>query len=336
MMNLNLMKQFFDSVDAEWQSPIANEIASQWFQEDFQAYCIRASANFAFLVKTGEQKHLLRFNHADERQVEFIGGELEFIEHLAQNSVRVARPRASLNGKLIESIETSMGIFHSSLFEYLPGEHLELDSLDDASIKLWGQLLGKIHRTSQGFNIKGRLNHHGLLDLVRQIIPRSHNEVWQEAAMVEEKLQALPRTESNYGLIHFDFEPDNLAWEDGKVGTFDLDDCAYGWFAMDIANALGSELFGDHLERFTFADRRFESFVEVYRLEHTISDEELNWIPLFLRLDNLYAYARNYRSSAEEPTGVEPQWTTDLRHKLRNKLVEFQENFRDYPIQDFI
>jgi Ser/Thr protein kinase RdoA (MazF antagonist) len=332
MMKLSLMKQFFDSVDENWRSPIADQIAAQWMSRNFSAYCIRASANFAFQVNAGDQKFLLRFNHASEREPEFIAGELAFIEHLAERGIRVARSQRSLSGNMIESVMTPMGLFHAVLFEFLPGKCLELEILDPPFIEHWGRALGEMHLASEGLKVDGRLDWSSQLDCVRQWVPQSETAVWREVDAIEEKLHALPRCESNYGLVHFDFELDNLVWSDNEVGIFDLDDCAYEWFAMDISNGPMRELFDDRMERVDLADPRLQSFLKGYRSVRQMDEEEMHWLPLFLRLDNLFGFARDYRSIAEGPVENEPQWTTDLRLKLSSILDKYRESFRIHPI----
>ncbi len=336
MMKLNLMKQFFDSVDADWRSPIANEIAERWFNADFEAYCIRASANFAFLVKAGGQKYLLRFNHASERQVKYIAGELAYIERLASRGIRVARPLPSLPGNLIESVETPMGLFHCALFEFLDGEHREMEALDETALKAWGRALGEMHRAGEGFKVEGQPGWQDQIALIRELVPHSETLVWQEVESVEKKLQALPIDQTNYGLIHFDFEPDNIVWLEGGIGIYDLDDCAYGWFVMDISNALSSELFDDRLERFNPAEPRMGWFLDGYRAARQVGEDELKQMPLFLRLDNLLAFARVYRSIVEMPLENEPEWTADLRVKLGKELDKYRESFQNYPVRDLL
>ena len=336
MMKLNLMKRFFDSVDDEWRSPIADEIGLKWFAESFDATCIRASANFVFQVKTGEQNYLLRFNHASERDAEFITAELTYIEHLVAGGIRVNKPLRSLAGNLVESVTTPMGVFHSVLFEFLPDEHLELDDFDANATKRWGQALGEMHRASEGFRVDGRLDWLAQLEMIRQIVPRSDAIIWKETDAVEKKLRALPMSDTNYGLIHYDFEPDNLVWSGSEIGIFDLDDCMYAWFAMDISNAISSELFDDQVENFDFMNPKLQWFLEGYRSVRPMDDEEISQMPLFLRLDNLIAFARIYRSVAEGPVEHEPEWAANLRQKLSMKLDKFRDSFQDHPISEAI
>ena len=172
------------------------------------------------------------------------------------------------------------------------------------------------------------------LDMIRQIVPRTEAVVWAEVDAMMDKLQSLPVNDSNYGIIHFDFEPDNLVWSGDEPGIFDLDDCMYAWFAMDISNALSSELFDDRLENFDFTHPKLQWFLEGYRSVRPMDEEEMMRMPLFLRLDNLIAFARVYRSIAEDPVGGEPKWAADLQQKLEMKLGKYRASFQSHPIRD--
>ncbi len=335
-MKLSLMKQFFDSVDKEWRSPIADEIAVRWFRADFHAYCLRASANFAFKVRADGQDYLLRFNHASERDLQYLAAELTYLEHLAAQGIRVNRPLRSLAGNLIESVETPLGVFHCSMFDYLPGDHLELDALDETAIKIWGRALGEMHRASEGLRIDGRPGWQAQIAMIRTLVPTSETLVWQETGAVEERLCKLTVHTANYGLIHFDFELDNLVWSGKEIGIYDLDDCAYSWFVMDVSNALSSELFGDRLECFDFTDPRLVWFLDGYHSVRPLDEQEIKRMPLFLRLDNLIAFARVYRSIADGPVENEPEWTANLRQKLGRELDKLRDSFQRSPLRDFM
>ena len=50
-----------------------------------------------------------------------------------------------------------------------------------------------------------------------------------------DRLSELPRDPSCYGMIHGDFELDNLAWVDDTPTSFDFDDAARSWFVADVA-----------------------------------------------------------------------------------------------------
>ena len=335
MMKLSLMKTFFDSVTTEGHSPIANDIASKWLPGDVVVIVYRASANFIFTVKTSMNQYFLRFNHASERDVEAIEAELKYVHHLLSQGINTAAPVLSTSGNFIESITTEMGDFHAVLFRSLIGSDLEFDSINESQFLYWGQAMGKMHAASKGFKTDNRPLWADHICFAEKMIPKPENSACSELRSVKERLKKLPISNDNYGLIHFDFEQDNLKWDEDQVGILDLDDCAVYWFEADIAFAL-RDLFDDSIEKINFQDQRFSAFLKGYRLENQISDATVNRIPLFLRMHNLVTYAKLIRTIEDGTIKDEPEWTTNLRNRLKDKCLEYREQFQHFPIQNFL
>jgi len=76
------------------------------------------------------------------------------------------------------------------------------------------------------------------LDRARDVIHPDETAVRRELGQIALSLGALPASPATSGLIHFDFELDNLVWRGEAVGILDFDDCAHYWYAADIAFAL--------------------------------------------------------------------------------------------------
>jgi Ser/Thr protein kinase RdoA (MazF antagonist) len=91
----------------------------------------------------------------------------------------------------------------------------------------------------------------------------------------------------------------------------------------DIAYAL-RDLFDDRADHVDLTDERFRAFVNGYRSVRTMSEDELQLIPLLLRLHNLVSMGRLYASLGAGPADDEPQWMTDLRQKFHNKLAYYR------------
>ena len=60
MIRLTLMKAWFDTVDAEWRSPIAERIAAPWFAADVKVLvrCGPTSSNIVCRVAAGGHTYL--------------------------------------------------------------------------------------------------------------------------------------------------------------------------------------------------------------------------------------------------------------------------------------
>jgi Ser/Thr protein kinase RdoA (MazF antagonist) len=335
MMKLNLMTQFFETVDENWQSPIADQIASRWVDLTARVTCIRASANFVFKIEKDSQVYALRFNHENERTAAQIEAELVYINQLVKHGIVANKPIPSLQGNYVESVLTKLGKFHAVVFEALKGERLTLKEIDAERVLLWGKALGELHNASCGWRIDGRSGWKAQLSFARSNIPAGDGVLKNELNDVEKILSALPMNQENFGLIHFDFELDNIVWQPNGPGIIDFDDCAYCWYAADIVFAL-RDLFNDRVSGIDFNAQVFETFMDGYRLVRKMPDRELSNIPVLLRLNNLYSYGRVYRSIIEDPVEPEKEWARDLRKKLLRLLEKYQEEFQHFPIRSIL
>ena len=335
MMTLDLMKTFFDTVTPDHHSQIADEIIAKWLTDDAVARIYRASANFVFTVETSKDHYFLRFNHTSEREAESINAELDHVNHLLGRGIRVAAPILSTSGHYVESVSTEMGEFHAVLFQALTGESWEFDTLDERRFELWGKALGEMHVASKGFSTDHRSSWMDHVLLTERTIPASEESACRELRSVKEMLNSLPSSVDDFGLIHFDFELDNLKWENDEAGIMDFDDCAFYWFEADIAFAL-RDLFEDSIDKVDFESKRLGAFLNGYRSKNQISETAVGRIPLFLRMHNLITYAKLMRTIGDGPVQDEPKWTTDLRNRLLNKCLACREQFQNYPVSHLV
>lgn len=335
MMNLGLMKTFFDTVPTDGPGPVAEQIIARWPIGAQQVNVWRASANFVFHVKADGGEYFLRFNHESEREAGMIEAELAFASHLSDLGIRVNLPVSSGSGNLLESVSTPLGIFHAVLFDTVKGDLREFDSLGAEAFASWGRTLGRMHGATRGFQIDHRPSWKTHIEFARRNIPLSEEAAQAELNWIEEQLELLPTGSEDYGLIHYDFELDNLLWEGNDIGVIDLDDCAFHWFEADIAYAL-RDLFGDSIASIDFEDKRLIAFVDGYRSQKTIGDEAIRRLPLFLRLHNLVATARINRSIGNGPAPSDPEWVVDLDGKLRNKKKWYTAEFDSFPVARFL
>ena len=102
-----------------------------------------------------------------------------------------------------------------------------------------------------------------------------HRLIERARASVREALTAYGRSPQRYGLIHADFNLDNMLLDGERVIPLDFDDCGFGWHLFDLATVWtiyhGSDL----------AEAIRAGVVEGYRRERDLPDEELAHLPLF-------------------------------------------------------
>ena len=193
--------------------------------------------------------------------------------------------------------------------------------MDDAVLYEYGAALGRLHSLSQSFTPSVRKSSYAdVLEVMHDEfaagdVPES---VRQELTAVSNLLNSLPRTEDNFGLVHYDFEPDNVFWDaqNQQCSVIDFDDGMYHWFALDVEQVFDclTEFFeGDALQKAK------EQFLKGYRTQHAFTEEMEMSMPLMRRFINLYSYAR-LRHCLSEPVSEKPEWMMRLETRLRSKL----------------
>ncbi len=326
MMKLSLMQAVVETLSATYASPIADTVIAAWAHDPDSVRYFRASATFVFVFKREGQLSILRLAHASERTADAIQAELAYLHHLAAHSVPVALPVRSLSGRWVESIPTTLGVFHAVVFEHLPGQHYDVEDLSLAQFTRWGRALGSLHRAAEGYSGAGRATIHDHLRMLEQQLPAHEDAARRLLAELERQVATLPTSDQTFGLIHYDFELDNLLWDDQRVGIVDFDDCAGYWFVADIAFAL-RDLFADHAEQIDLADARLHAFVTGYRELRPVADEELRQLPLFLRIHNLISFMKLLRAADIEDAPAAPPWVADLQARLLQKVQTYRERF---------
>jgi len=326
MMKLSTMRVVTDTLNDAWESPLADQILSLWSHDKGNAKFLRASANFIFTFQKNGEDYYLRFNHSAERSIDLVSAEVDFVNHLAAKGINVARPVPSTSGRFVEKLTLPLGTFHAVVFRGLPGSQLEIENLPPEMFVQWGKALGEIHNASQSYSAQGRQTWRDHLDMVLKELPQKELKARGVVNQLVEKLTQFPVNGSNFGMVHFDFELDNIVWNGTEAGIIDFDDCAYYWFAADIAFAL-RDLFGNNPKRVDFQDLSFQSFILGYRLVRRISQADIEQIPVFLQLHNLILYTRLKRALGTKGAPDDPGWLVDLRKKLSLKMQSYQESF---------
>lgn len=319
MLKLSLMHAFFQTVDADWHTPLIQPLLDHWPHDPGSAVVIRASSNFILRYTCQGQPRILRLTPAQQRTPDMLQAELDFLLHLAGQGLKVNRPLPSSSGRLVESAETPLGILHAVSFEYLEGEEKEFDQLTPQDFTRWGQALGELHNAADGMDAPARPDAEGLLQDALERLPAAETAARRAGQILQARLVHLPIRPGIYGLIHYDFELDNLIWKEGVPQVIDFDDCAWHWLAADVAYAL-RDLFADRASRVDPAHPSLQAFVSGYRRARPLAQSELAHLPLFMALLNFLMFAELLEIVNEPPSAGEAEWTVNLRRRLAGKL----------------
>ncbi|MDQ1232614.1 Ser/Thr protein kinase RdoA (MazF antagonist) [Paenibacillus sp. SORGH_AS306] len=140
-------------------------------------------------------------------------------------------------------------------------------------------------------------------------------------------LQFLPISSSNYGLIHYDFQLDNLFYEEKhrSFHVIDFDDAVYSWYAHDIVTALDDFLDDD----MNVEHSPVKSFLQGYRSIRPLSEEDVRTFPYFQRFMKLYQFSKLLWTLEGSDIVDAPQWLDDLKIKLVRARDRLRDRFQE-------
>lgn len=280
MMKLSIMRDFLESNESEF---LVHSLLENWGFEQDSVQFLRASSNFVFVFERNGEKYILRITPNGDRNK--LMEEVAFLSFLSMNEVSVNRPERSKKGNMVEETKNDLGVFQAVVFRFLTGAQYEVEELSERQLYLWGEALGNLHSYSKQF-IKKSSTRNQLTDL-ENFLPESESSARRELETLKTWFMTFDINEANYGIIHFDFELDNLIWDGDNVQMIDFESSMEHWYTADIAFAL-RDLFNGDVD---FSNNSFQLFLEGYRSKMHVTDKEINAIPMFLRFHDLITFA---------------------------------------------
>jgi Ser/Thr protein kinase RdoA (MazF antagonist) len=309
---------------------VAKGLIQCWEHDEGTLKFWRASSNFVYAFNHNNQRCFLRFSSEQENYIEQIYAELDFMQYLHRHSYPCAAPIFSKDGNLIETVKTSTGLYFGVVFSQAKGEPLEIEEMTDIQLEQWGRSLATLHSLSKTYEpgVTKRRSWHDILNSVDTILQRYplEHEAKTELNRIKSWLNSLSLSNDDFGLIHYDFQLDNVLWDEQEhhFNVFDFDDSMYHWFVMDIVTTL-KDLFGNHGQE---AERKIESFLSGYRSILPLDDEMVKLFPKFLRFDQLYRFSRLLWSLENSDIDKAPPWYDGLKTKLKMVSDEMSPRFR--------
>ncbi len=284
--------------------------------ELFQYFRISSNAIYPFRSKGNI--HLLRFAPIEEKDIDCVAAELDFIDYLKGYGIPVLEAVPSKKGKYLEQVETPWGTYLSSVFKRVDGQQLGELPLTLKMCRLQGISLANLHMASADYKPKHtcRKSYLDCLENMATMLQGKPQEALARAELhlLSKAFDLLEKDNDSYGLIHYDFELDNLFYDKNqqKMSIIDFDDAMYHWYAQDVYLALRSI----HEESETVDTDALESaFVTGYESVRTMPAAYASHRELFERFANLYKYCRILKAT-EERCLEEPEWMVELRNHL--------------------
>lgn len=231
---------------------------------------------------------------------------LEWLAFLSSHGGPVPVPVRSQYHNLIEVVHLQEKSYIAVAFEKAPGilaEGMSPEEWSDELFQALGQTIGKCHRIAQKYSPSIEYHRPEWFEGDSCFNPRT-SLINADPIILEKRskalsvIQKLPKDQENYGLAHLDLHFGNFFIDTStlKITLFDFDDCAYGWYIMDIAMLLFDVLV---LYRGKDSQQFGEKFlVNILNGYYTHMPKNVAWIrhlPSFLKLLEIGVYLMLYQ-----------------------------------------
>lgn len=276
----------------------------------------------------------LRFCHEEENSIEQINAELSFLEYLKSRNYPCASPVLSIHDKYVEQVGDQEENYFAVVFQSAEGITLD-EGLTEEQGEQWGRSLALLHQLSKEYKPSGtpRVSWRDILFKMEYTLKKYPNETeaTQLLSKLTKELQSLSFSTHNYGLIHYDFQLDNVFYErnTNSFNVIDFDDAFYSWYVQDIVTALDDFLEND--TSMILNHPQVIAFLKGYRSIVPLSEDDLSHLPYFRMFMKLYQFTRLLRSLENADIPDAPDWLVNLkvrlgcmRDEIRTKELDFK------------
>jgi Ser/Thr protein kinase RdoA (MazF antagonist) len=261
----------------------------------------------------------------------WIQGEVDWLNYLAAGGVSVARAIHSNAGHLIEALDDGQGEqFLATAFVKAPGGHHPRTDWTPEFMQHYGETLGRIHRLSRAYQPTNpawkRLHWNDPIGIdLKQWKHHAETPIVEKAHTIMQHLNALPHDET-YHMIHQDAHGGNFYVDEGHITLFDFDDCCYGHAIYDVAMVIFYSVPKDDTA-VAFTKRFAPQFLTGYAREYKLDPDWLAEIPYFLKLREIDLYVMIQRDFDWRNDGDE--WNYTYMFGRQERLLN------DEPYLDF-
>ncbi|MDD3831534.1 MAG: phosphotransferase [Clostridia bacterium] len=309
--------------------PLAKYVLNNYYEYsnkelDKMLSYFRASCNIIYPYRVDKKVRFLRLAPVEEKSLAQVQAEIDYIQYLRSNGYNAVTPVSTLQGDLVMQIDTPYGQYVISCFENANGVTLEETDLNDKIMIAYGEALGQLHALSRqyGRNNANRPDYIERIDWAIDVFStyECDSQLIDIAKSLKEQMSTLIITDTNYGLIHYDFQPDNIFYDkkSNQCTVIDFDDCMYGWYAIDIMRVFDS--LEQMLDDKQLSQAR-EEFMQGYKQHYTIDDGGLDNTAIFSKYVDIITCASIIYTMGEElPQDQMEEWVSVLCDKLINMV----------------
>lgn len=276
---------------------ILNQLARCYGLTPDQLHCLTDNpGDGVYGFTQHQQSFVVKYSLPTVRPFATLQSQVYWLNFLAAHGAPVSRPVPSRQGVLVEQLPLENAFVSAVCYERVPGVRPAVPTLTAEQWQTWGQTLGKLHALSTVHMPSPPDEPLAAWDAGaaqdRATIPAEQTRVLEKFDALQHYFQTLPTNPQVYGVIHGDFQANNLCLDHETFWVIDFDNCAYHWFLMDIATSLYFTLWERPADQSnaTFAAFVLKNLLAGYAHEHALGDEWIERLPFFLKLIEMNSY----------------------------------------------
>lgn len=293
----------------------------------------RISSNAIYPFYQKGQKHFLRFAPKCEKNKAYIHGEMAFIEFLSLNGLCVPDFLTSSKGQTLLEYAYKDESYYATAMTCVPGKRLDEVHISPPVMGLYGRTLAHLHDLSRRSNTDfNRPNHTDIFDFMSATFSACP-EALATLKNLKKALEKLQPTKENYGLVHYDYELDNVFFiaEADDIAVIDFDDAHYHFYAIDLVKATENLL--EHFEDLKLPSETHSTLVQAFLKGY----ESVSDLPALYasHYELLKAYILLYRAARmqhalETEEERKEDWAEGLKNHFRSEISKIIEKTYDF------
>lgn len=255
-----------------------------------------STQNYAFIFPG--KPYMIRVSMAPTKTRQEILSELLWVDDLKAFKQTICEPSPSLHGRILEECEINGIVYRASMFRTARGTVRRANDLDPMYFICVGDLLGAVHEASAdqmklGIRYKRQDSRDRVQQLLEDAKEKLSAEVFERMREIEASVNAIERTEENFGLCHGDFHSNNFFVEANNIWLFDFDGCHYNHYLYDIGSFLVDCLMNGYLPKKDARECLYEDIMPYFKigygLHRNVDESFYEKLELFLSYRALIA-----------------------------------------------
>ncbi len=255
--------------------------------------------SFVYEYERDGGSYILKITHTVRRSVDYLMGELDFVNYLQANGVATAEAIPSINNQFIEEIADGQGgAFLVYAFRKLPGGKIDINTWNEKTFYELGKTTGLMHALAKKYQpAKAAYTRQNWYeDEVLKFdkhIPANETKIITIAYDILNSVKALPQTAATYGLVHGDLHYGNFFMDKEQLYVFDFDDCEQHYYEADVGISLYYMQYHplQKQSKKEFADWFLPNYLAGYHCHNTLVKGWEDNIPKFLALREVLLYS---------------------------------------------